>query len=126
MPVYTGDGVVVTVGGMGNWSQSKAMTQYQYPTWSLSQLPEEAVSPEELLASSHKRELIGSRRTFSSKARRTTENAAEQTKDRMIAEAIRDQYKKATGQEFPIKEKEEEEEEEEEKLTRFGGLFSGN
>ena len=35
------------------------------------------------------------------------ESAAEQAKDKFIADAIRDQYKKATGNEFPVKEKEE-------------------
>ncbi|KAK1755876.1 hypothetical protein QBC47DRAFT_381559 [Echria macrotheca] len=35
------------------------------------------------------------------------ESAGEQAKDRLIAESIRDQYKKATGKEFPLKEKEE-------------------
>lgn len=35
------------------------------------------------------------------------ESAAEQAKDKLIADTIRDQYKKATGKDFPIKEKEE-------------------
>ncbi|KAK5653942.1 hypothetical protein OQA88_7867 [Cercophora sp. LCS_1] len=35
------------------------------------------------------------------------ESAAEQAKDKLIADTVRDQYKKATGKEFPIKEKEE-------------------
>ncbi|KAK0627587.1 hypothetical protein B0T14DRAFT_408187, partial [Immersiella caudata] len=34
------------------------------------------------------------------------ESAAEQAKDNMIADAIRDQYKKQTGNDFPIKEEE--------------------
>lgn len=46
------------------------------------------------------------------------ESAIEQAKDRMIANAIRDQYKKATGREFPIKKKEEE------KPNGLVGLFS--
>ncbi|KAK0645765.1 hypothetical protein B0T16DRAFT_296178, partial [Cercophora newfieldiana] len=33
------------------------------------------------------------------------ESAAEQAKDKLIAETIRDQYTKATGKEFPVKEK---------------------
>ncbi|KAK4450819.1 hypothetical protein QBC34DRAFT_66103 [Podospora aff. communis PSN243] len=45
------------------------------------------------------------------------ESAAEQAKDKMIADAIRDQYKKHTGNEFPIKEKEEK------KTGGFGSAF---
>lgn len=47
------------------------------------------------------------------------ESAAEQAKDKMIAQTIRDQYQKATGKPFPIKEKEEQEK----KSGGFGGLF---
>ncbi|KAL2257693.1 hypothetical protein VTK26DRAFT_9309 [Humicola hyalothermophila] len=47
------------------------------------------------------------------------ESVAEQAKDKMIAKAIRDQYEKATGKPFPIKEKEEEK-----KSSGLGGLFS--
>lgn len=36
------------------------------------------------------------------------ENAAEQAKDKLIADTIRDQYKKQTGKDFPGKAKEEE------------------
>jgi hypothetical protein len=36
------------------------------------------------------------------------ENAAEQAKDRFIADQIRGQYKSATGKDFPIKEKTQE------------------
>lgn len=46
------------------------------------------------------------------------ENAAEQAKDKFIADAIRDQYQKATGKPFPAKVKEEEK-----KPSGFGGLF---
>ena len=49
------------------------------------------------------------------------ESAAEQAKDRFIADQIRDNYKKATGKDFPIKEKEKSEEEK--KTGGFGGLF---
>ncbi|GAB1319185.1 DNA damage-responsive protein 48 [Madurella fahalii] len=48
------------------------------------------------------------------------ENAAEQAKDRFIADAIRGQYQKGTGKDFPGKK------EEEKKSSGFGGLFSGN
>ena len=44
------------------------------------------------------------------KGAQDNESAAEQAKDRLIADQIREQYKKATGKEFPVKEKEEEEE----------------
>ncbi|KAK1836541.1 hypothetical protein QBC39DRAFT_296580 [Podospora conica] len=44
------------------------------------------------------------------------EHAAEQAKDKLIADTIREQYKKATGNEFPIKEKEE-------KKSSFGSAF---
>ncbi|KAK3294560.1 uncharacterized protein B0H64DRAFT_190216 [Chaetomium fimeti] len=47
------------------------------------------------------------------------ESAAEQAKDRMIAQQIRDQYKKATGKDFPIKEEEKKQAEK----NGFGGLF---
>jgi len=36
----------------------------------------------------------------------SNESAAEQAKDNMIADAIRDQYKKHTNKEFPIADKE--------------------
>lgn len=35
----------------------------------------------------------------------SNENAAEQAKDEAISDAIRDQYKSATGSEFPISDK---------------------
>ena len=50
------------------------------------------------------------------------ENAAEQAKDRFIADQIRDQYRNATGKDFPIKEKEQKEAEAK-KTGGFGGLF---
>ena len=46
----------------------------------------------------------------------SNESAAEQAKDNMIADAIRDQYKKTTGNQFPIKDKEEK------KSSGFGGF----
>ncbi|KAL2164770.1 hypothetical protein VTH06DRAFT_65 [Thermothelomyces fergusii] len=49
------------------------------------------------------------------------ESAIEQAKDRMIAQQIRGQYRKATGKDFPIKEKEKNEVEK--KSSGFGGLF---
>lgn len=36
----------------------------------------------------------------------SNESAAEQAKDEAISDAIRDQYKKSTGTDFPIKDKE--------------------
>jgi hypothetical protein len=51
----------------------------------------------------------------------SNENAAEQAKDRFIADQIRDQYKNATGKDFPIGEKKEAE-----KKSGFGGVDLGN
>ncbi|KAL2130360.1 hypothetical protein VTI74DRAFT_6564 [Chaetomium olivicolor] len=48
------------------------------------------------------------------------ESAAEQAKDRFIADQIRNQYRNATGKDFPIKKKEEEEKKQ---GGGFGGLF---
>lgn len=53
---------------------------------------------------------------FFNKGPQNNENAAEQAQDKMIAQAIRDQYKKATGNDFPVKEKEE-------KKSGFGSAF---
>ncbi|KAL2200760.1 hypothetical protein P885DRAFT_74596 [Corynascus similis CBS 632.67] len=49
------------------------------------------------------------------------ESAAEQAKDRFIAQQIRDQYKSATGKDFPIGEKEKEEAAKQ--SGGLGGLF---
>lgn len=49
----------------------------------------------------------------------TNESPAEQAKDRLIAQQIREQYKKATGKDFPIKEEERKAAEK----NGFGGLF---
>ncbi|EAQ87827.1 hypothetical protein CHGG_04446 [Chaetomium globosum CBS 148.51] len=49
----------------------------------------------------------------------TNESAAEQAKDRLIAQQIREQYKNATGKDFPIKEEERKAAEK----NGFGGLF---
>jgi hypothetical protein len=35
----------------------------------------------------------------------SNESAAEQAKDKFIAQNVREQYQKATGKEFPVKEK---------------------
>jgi GTPase Era involved in 16S rRNA processing len=53
------------------------------------------------------------------------ESAAEQAKDRIIAEQIREQYKKATGKDMPFAEAERKAQEEK-KSGGFGGLFGGN
>jgi hypothetical protein len=45
------------------------------------------------------------------------EDAGEQAKDKLIAETIRGQYKKATGNEFPVKDKQEK------KSGGFGSAF---
>ncbi|KAK4153483.1 hypothetical protein C8A00DRAFT_33774 [Chaetomidium leptoderma] len=50
----------------------------------------------------------------------TNESAAEQAKDRLIADQIRGQYRNATGKDFPIKEKEAQEKK---SGGGFGGLF---
>ena len=47
--------------------------------------------------------------TVFKKGAQNNESAAEQAKDKLIADTIRDQYKKATGKEFPVKDKEEKE-----------------
>ena len=44
---------------------------------------------------------------FLGKGPQNNENAAEQAKDKMIADAIRKQYQSATGKEFPVEEKKE-------------------
>ncbi|KAL2173410.1 uncharacterized protein P884DRAFT_91957 [Thermothelomyces heterothallicus CBS 202.75] len=49
------------------------------------------------------------------------ESATEQAKDRFIAQQIRDQYRTATGKDFPIKEKEKNEAEK--KSDGLSGLF---
>ncbi|KAK4035013.1 hypothetical protein C8A01DRAFT_38525 [Parachaetomium inaequale] len=52
------------------------------------------------------------------------ESAAEQAKDSMIAKQIREQYKNATGKDFPLKEKENKEQEAKGSgLGGLGGLF---
>ena len=53
---------------------------------------------------------------FFGKGPQNNENAAEQAQDKLIAQTIRDQYQKATGNPFPIKEKEE-------KKSSFGSAF---
>jgi len=45
---------------------------------------------------------------FLKEGSQTNESATEQAKDKLIASSIRDGYKKATGKDFPIGEKEPE------------------
>ncbi|KAK4125574.1 hypothetical protein N657DRAFT_271218 [Parathielavia appendiculata] len=54
------------------------------------------------------------------------ESAAEQAKDRFIAEQIRQQYKKATGKDMPFGEAEKQAQEEKKAgFPNFGGLLGG-